>query len=48
MTRSKPDKSGKCQEIGDFENWIKVMEYDLESIGSALGYLSTAGGNLAK
>lgn len=36
------------KEIGDFENWIKVMEYDLESIGNAIGYLSTAGGNPTK
>jgi hypothetical protein len=36
------------QEIGDFENWIKVMEYDLQSIGNALEYLSSSSGRLLK
>ncbi|CAM6111770.1 unnamed protein product [Calypogeia fissa] len=36
------------KEIGDFENWIKVTEYDLESIGNALGYLASSGGNVSK
>lgn len=25
-----------AQEIGDFENWIKVMEYDCKSINAAI------------
>ncbi|OAE24529.1 hypothetical protein AXG93_2415s1080 [Marchantia polymorpha subsp. ruderalis] len=28
------------KEIGDFENWIKVMEYDCESVGKALNYIT--------
>lgn len=27
------------KEIGDFENWMKIMEYDCESISLALHYI---------
>ena len=24
------------QEVGDFENWVKVMEWDMQSVATAL------------
>ncbi|KAL2642827.1 hypothetical protein R1flu_010414 [Riccia fluitans] len=32
------------KEIGDFENWIKVMEYDCESVAKALNHIVTTSG----
>lgn len=32
------------KEIGDFENWIKVMEYDCESIANAIRHISLVSG----
>lgn len=32
------------KEIGDFENWIKVMEYDCESIANAIRHVSLISG----
>ena len=25
-----------AQEVGDFENWVKVMEWDMQSVATAL------------
>jgi hypothetical protein len=33
----------KLQEIGDFENWIKVMEYDCKKIAGTLRSISESG-----
>ena len=37
-TRSRP-----AQEVGDFENWVKVMEWDMQAVATALEAAAAAG-----
>jgi hypothetical protein len=30
------------KEIGDFENWVKTMEYDMTTVASALENIATS------
>ena len=32
------------KEVGDFENWVKVMEWDLQAISTSLGVAAAGGG----
>ena len=36
------------QEVGDFENWVKVMEWDMQSVATALEAATQAGGTPEK
>ena len=31
------------QEVGDFENWVKVMEWDMQAVAQALESAAQAG-----